>query len=102
MAEIEPVMPILDELELVAFALSTTGVEWRNLEMRSGPFVPLVSVQAYFEPGDIEGMDLLERQLNELRRHVARWDRSGDTRPFGRRVRASYQSEWNVVEEDSQ
>ena len=98
--EIEPVMPILDELEQVAFALSTTGVEWRNLELRSGPLLPLASVQAFFEPGDIEAMDLLERQLNELRQHLAGWGRSGETRPRGRQIRASYQSQWNV--EDSQ
>lgn len=99
--EIEPVMPILEELENIAFALSTTGVEWRNLELRSGPLLPLATLQAYFEDGDIESMDLLERQLNALRVHLSGWDR-GDSRPIGRRVRTSYQSRWILDEEDSQ
>lgn len=100
---IEPVVPILDELERISFALSITGVEWRNLEMRSGPLLPLVSIQAFFEPGDIESMDLLEEQLNLMPgSELAGWGRSGDTRPFGRLIRASYQSQWKMTEEDGQ
>ena len=62
--ELRPAMPILEELDRIAFALSTMGPKWDGLEMYSDFLT--VAVTAYFDEGDIESAEMLKDQLNAM------------------------------------